>query len=175
MAENDFVSAHLRNVLFYLLFARHLLHKRRAPKWCLNRRPSPFYTTRESLVYRLPIVGHFGGLCWAISIRLFPRDVDNHKAFDRWRFPMCFAYILLNKMKKYHNKSSFSFIIRWILGVFDYLCTQISVSWKETNGYCSTKTTKMPWNGRTINKGLSCGVKRAWSPVETSLGSPSFI
>ena len=64
-------------------------------------------------------------------IRLFPRDVDNHNAFDRWCFPMCFAYILLNKMKKYHNKSSFSFIIRWILGDFDYLCTQISVSWKE--------------------------------------------
>ena len=33
----------------------------------------------------------------------------------------------------------------------------------------------MPNNGQTINKGLSCGVKRAWSPVETSLGSPSFI
>ena len=65
------------------------------------------------------------------SIRLFPRDVDNHKAFDRWRFPMCFAYILLNKKKKYHYKRSFSFTIRWILGDFDYLCTQISVSWKE--------------------------------------------
>ena len=48
---------------------------------------------------------------------------------------MCFAYFLLNKMKKYHNKSSFSFIIRWILGDFDYLCTQISVSWKEIENF----------------------------------------
>lgn len=33
----------------------------------------------------------------------------------------------------------------------------------------------MSRNGRTINKGLSCGVKRAWSPVETSLGRPSYM
>ena len=73
-------------------------------------------------------IKHKMGAC---PIRLFPRDVDNHKAFSKWCFPMCFAYILLNKMKKYHNKSSFSIIIRWILEDFDYLCTQISVSWKE--------------------------------------------
>ena len=46
------------------------------------------------------------------------------------------------------------------MGDFDYLCTQISVSWKETNGYCSTKThnanrqkdiIKLP---RSVTKGL---------------------
>ena len=135
MAENDFISAHLRNELFYLLFARHLLHKRRAPKWCLNRRPSPFYTTRESLVYRSPIPRLFGGLCWAISIRLFPRDVEKQKVPLYHRFRSYFYLFLLNKVKNWYAKSCFSYLIRWILQEKKYLCTQISVSWKEIENF----------------------------------------
>ena len=90
-----------------------------------------FYTTRESLVYRSPISGHFGGLCWAISIRLFPRDVEKQKVPLYHRFRSYFYLFLLNKVKNWYAKSCFSYLIRWILQEKKYLCTQISVSWKE--------------------------------------------
>ena len=73
----------------------------------------------------------FGGLCWAISIRLFPRDVEKQKVPLYHRFRSYFYLFLLNKVKNWYAKSCFSYLIRWILQEKKYLCTQISVSWKE--------------------------------------------